>query len=135
MNIFNCLSQIAEERIRESIEKGEFDDLPGAGKPLVFEDMSNVPEDLRMAYKILKNAGCLPPELERRKEMANLASLLENCADEKEKIICARKLRALFGKQPERIALLQEKDEYYQQILAKLEKHENNLEPHNKKFE
>ena len=59
---------VVEERIREAIRAGAFDDLPGAGKPLVLDDDRMVPEDVRMAYRILKNAGFVPPELETRKE-------------------------------------------------------------------
>ncbi|MDE5879570.1 MAG: DUF1992 domain-containing protein, partial [Desulfovibrio sp.] len=58
------LGAIAERRIQEAQERGEFDDLPGAGRPLQLEDMSHVPEELRMAYTLLRNANCLPPELE-----------------------------------------------------------------------
>ena len=79
---FSAIQIIAENRIREAQQNGEFDNLPGMGKPLEFEDDSNIPEDLRMAYKILKNAGCLPPEIEERKEINKLAALLENCPDD-----------------------------------------------------
>ena len=56
--------------------KGEFDNLAGKGLPLAQEDLSGVPEELRMAYKVLKNAGCVPPEVELRKEIATLRDLL-----------------------------------------------------------
>ena len=55
--------KIVEQRIKEAMEKGEFDNLPGKGRPIPLEDDSHVPEDLRLAYKVLKNADCLPPEL------------------------------------------------------------------------
>ena len=56
---FSAIQIIAENRIREAQQNGEFDNLPGMGKPLEFEDDSNIPEDLRMAYKILKmQAAC-----------------------------------------------------------------------------
>lgn len=67
---------IAEKRIREAMERGEFDRLPGAGQPLRLDDDAMVPRELRMAYKILRNAGCLPPELELRKEILTLRDLL-----------------------------------------------------------
>ncbi|MEV2466904.1 DUF1992 domain-containing protein [Paenibacillus larvae] len=51
MDVF---SMIAEQKIQEAIQKGEMDNLPGQGKPLVLENWSSVPEDLRLAYKILK---------------------------------------------------------------------------------
>ena len=54
---------------------GEFDNLEGRGKPLVFEDDTWIPEDLRMAYRFLKNAGCIPPELEERNEVINMCEL------------------------------------------------------------
>lgn len=72
------LEKIAEKKIREAIERGEFANLPGAGKPLRLEDDSMIPEDLRVAYKILKNAGCIPPELELRREIITLRDLLRS---------------------------------------------------------
>jgi len=89
MEIF---AKIAEQRIREAIERGEFDNLEGRGKPLDLRDESGVPEDLRMAYKILKNAGCLPAELELRKEVMNLRDLLHTIDDNQLRI---RKIREL----------------------------------------
>jgi hypothetical protein len=59
--------RIAENRILEAIEAGAFDNLEGKGRPLNLEDDAYIPSELRMAYKILKNADCLPPELELRK--------------------------------------------------------------------
>ena len=76
------LEKIAEKKIREAIERGEFANLPGAGKPLRLEDDSMIPEDLRVAYKILKNAGFIPPELELRREIITLRDLLRSIEDE-----------------------------------------------------
>jgi len=78
------LEKIAEKKIREAIERGEFANLPGAGKPLRLEDDSMIPEDLRVAYKILKNAGCIPPELELRREIITLRDLLRSIESEDE---------------------------------------------------
>jgi hypothetical protein len=72
-----AIAKIAESKIRTAIANGEFDDLPGRGKPLELDDLSRVPAELRMGYKLLRNAGCLPPELEARKEMARLGALLD----------------------------------------------------------
>ena len=66
------LYRIAEQRITAAIENGEFRNLEGEGKPLRFEDEFWIPDDLRVAYKFLKNAGCIPPEIEMRKEIVNL---------------------------------------------------------------
>lgn len=59
----NLLDQLAETRIQEAIERGDLRDLPGAGQPLILADDSAISEVLRAAYRLLKNAGFLPPEL------------------------------------------------------------------------
>ena len=89
MDIF---TRIAEQRIREAIENGEFDNLKGMGKPLDLGDEAWIPEDLRMAYRILKNSGCLPAELELRKEVLNLRELINTIDDNEERI---KKIRQL----------------------------------------
>jgi hypothetical protein len=63
------LDLIAERKIAEAISRGELDNLPGAGRPLELDDDALIPEELRLAYRILKNAGCLPPEIETSKDV------------------------------------------------------------------
>jgi MoxR-like ATPase len=75
------LYRIAEERILRAQEEGVFDNLPGRGKPLKFEDDSSIPEDLRMVFKVLKNANCLPVEMELRKQIFALRQLLDAAVD------------------------------------------------------
>jgi hypothetical protein len=65
-------NRIAENRIREAMEQGAFDNLPGAGQPVSLEEYFSTPEDLRMAYSILKNANCRPVEVELLNEIARL---------------------------------------------------------------
>jgi hypothetical protein len=115
--------RIAEKKILEAIEKGELDNLPGAGKPLVFEDEGNVPEDLRLAYKILKNADCLPPELALRKEIRQMEDLLSTMPDEEERYKLIKrinfkilKLNMMGKKSP----LLEETEIYYSKVLEKI---------------
>jgi hypothetical protein len=83
MNIF---AKIAERRIKEAMENGEFDNLEGMGKPFTFEDETMIPEDLRMVYRILKNAGCIPPEIELRNEVVNMSALINTIDDDKERL-------------------------------------------------
>jgi DnaJ-like protein len=90
--------KIVEERIRQSQKKGEFDNLDGSGKPLEIEDVSYIHEDLRLAYKMLKNADCVPPEIEIKKEIRSTESLLENLTDEKKKYNALKKLNYLILK-------------------------------------
>jgi len=74
MHLFQLL---AEQKIQEAIERGEFDGLPGAGKPLELDDDPLVPEDLRVALRVLKNAGFVPPEIELRKEVEAIERLMK----------------------------------------------------------
>jgi hypothetical protein len=90
--MIDILARVAEQRILEALEKGEFEKLEGAGKPFVFEDETFVPEDLRAAYRVLKNAGCIPPELEIRKEIVTLKDLINTIDDDKERL---KKIREL----------------------------------------
>lgn len=86
------LHLVAERKIREAIERGEFDNLEGRGKPLRLDDDSAIPEDLRLAYKILKNAGCLPPELELKREIHQMEELLAAMEDEQERYLQLKRL-------------------------------------------
>lgn len=61
-----------EQEIREAMARGEFDNLPGKGKPIDLEGYFKTPENVRMAYHILKDAGYVPPELEMKKEIEGL---------------------------------------------------------------
>jgi hypothetical protein len=56
---------IAERRIAEAIARGELEGLPGEGRPLALDDNPLVPEELRAAHRILKNAGIVPPEVKK----------------------------------------------------------------------
>ena len=71
------IDQLAEQQIRAAQEKGELSTLPGEGAPLQLEDESGVPPELRTAYRLLKNSGFLPPELEMRREALQLNDLLQ----------------------------------------------------------
>ena len=96
--MFSFIHRLVEERIKAAQEAGAFDGLPGAGKPLNREDDSVTPEDLRMAYHVLKNAGCLPPEMEMHKEILTLRGLLASTDDESDRIESIRKLNFLVLK-------------------------------------
>ena len=84
------LALLAESKIRAAMAHGEFDNLPGHGRPLRLEDCSRVPAELRMGYKLLRNANCLPPELEARKELARLGPLIAATGDPEERARLSR---------------------------------------------
>lgn len=96
------LEKLADERIREAMERGEFDGLPLSGKPLPPDANAFVPEDLRIAYKLLKDAGFLPPEMELSKEIVSLKELLATVDEEGER----RKLRRRIDELRLRLDLL-----------------------------
>jgi hypothetical protein len=85
--------RIAEERIKEAQRAGAFDNLPGKGKPLDLEDLSWVPEDLRISYHILKNAHVLPPEAELLKDIHTIEDLLKHVEDEGERRALAKSIQ------------------------------------------
>lgn len=70
------VDELAEQHIQQARQKGEFDNLPGYGKPLALDDDSAVPEELRVGFRLLKNSGYLPPELQDRKDALRLSDLL-----------------------------------------------------------
>ncbi|EKO3976272.1 DUF1992 domain-containing protein, partial [Vibrio fluvialis] len=49
------------------------------GEPLSLDDDSMVPPELRMGYRILKNAGYIPPELAERNQALQLCDLVVQC--------------------------------------------------------
>ena len=87
------IERLAEQRIQEAQRKGEFENLPGKGKPLELADYSSLPEDLRMAYHLLKNANVLPPEAELLKDIHVLEDLLKHVEDEGERKSLAKSLQ------------------------------------------
>ena len=113
----DAISIIAEQRIREACERGAFDSLPGAGKPLELEDDSHIPEDLRMAYKLLKNAGYVPEEVLDRKEA------LEKCGDEQEKVRQMKKLEVVIARIKARhpnAPVLGDGSPYYERVVSRI---------------
>lgn len=96
--MFPGFQKIVEERIRNAQKKGQFNNLDASGKPLVFENDSHIAEELRLAYKILKNADCLPPEIELKKEIERTEDLLCGMQDTAEKFRTLKKLNFLILK-------------------------------------
>jgi len=111
--------KIIEERIRKAQDEGEFENLPGSGKPLALEE-PNIPEELRLAYKILKNAECLPPEIELKKEITRIEDVLAGMTDTSEKYRVLKKLNYLILKLnlSRRGSIGFEMPQYYESKLA-----------------
>ena len=119
------LEKIAESRILEAIQDGAFDNLEGKGQPLVLDNDRDIPPELRMAYKILKMADCLPPELELQKQIITLQDMMAGLPDEAAKLQQMRRLNFLTMKlnMLRRVSpLLQEHNDYSAKVLEKLDR-------------
>lgn len=116
--------KIVEERIRKAQERGEFEGLDGTGRPLELADDSHIPEDLRLAFKVLKNAECLPPEIELRKEIEKTEDLLAAMPDTAERYRTLKKLNFMILKlnAMRRASIANEIPEHYAaQVVSRLE--------------
>ena len=120
---FEFIHKIAEERIQESEKRGELQNLEGGGKPIVYEDDSMIPEDLRMAYKILKNSGHLPPELQAERDIRNAMDLVEHLSDEREKYKQIQKVNFMIKQlnmKRRRPVMFEKQEVYYDKIVNKV---------------
>jgi hypothetical protein len=93
MSIFDIL---AEQRIVDAIRRGELDNLPGAGRPLVFDDELFVSGEQRMINRVLKNAGFTPPEVRLRKELADLREALARQPEDEQRELLQRELNMVL---------------------------------------
>ncbi len=118
------IDRLAEQRISEAQAQGAFEGLPGAGQPLRLDDDAAVPPELRTAYRLLKNSGYLPPELQVRRDIAEAEQLLALAGDAEERANQSRRLRYLMM----RLDLarlgpvnLQTEHAYFERLCQKLE--------------
>ena len=81
-----------DKKIEEAIARGEFDNLPGKGKPLDLDAYFATPEDLRIGYSLLKTADIIPEEMELLKQIEGLNKSLDSCASQIEKRTIQRQL-------------------------------------------
>lgn len=118
----HILDSLAEQRIADALRDGLFRDLPGAGVRLDLDDDRLIPEDLRMAYRILKNAGYVPPEVTALRELAELEELVRR-AEGGARGVALRKLELLRLRletvAPARAALIL-RDAYRDRLLGRL---------------
>ncbi|WP_041720966.1 DnaJ family domain-containing protein [Pseudodesulfovibrio piezophilus] len=118
------LSQIvAEERIRQDMEKGGFDNLEGMGKPLKPDEAQHLPPELRLAYRMLKSGGFVPPALAEEQEINRTIDLLAGMEDEGERYRQMHKLHVMIMKMNEgrgRAVNLEASDDYYRRIVEKV---------------
>lgn len=120
------LSFIAEQKIAQAMQERDLNSPKWKNKPLPLDDDRFVPDDLKMAYKILKNAGYLPPEIEQRKEIKKLEDLIACTEDEHQRLKQMKKLNVLLMKidarrsSPVNIA---EQEDYYRKVVERITLH------------
>ena len=121
--MLEALYRIAERRIAEAIENGTLKTDGWKNRPLPLEDDSFVPDDLKMAYKVLKNSGYVPPEIELRKELQKLEDLIISTEDSHQRIKQMKKLDVLMRKidaQRGKASSIEHDDYYYRRIVEKI---------------
>lgn len=119
----NPLTRIAERKISKAIEEGELTFEKWKNKPLILHDDHFVPADLKMAYKILKNAGYLPPEIEEKKEIQRIEELIASTEDEHVRLKQMRKLNLLLMKVDARRknpTSIMSQDDYYRKVVERI---------------
>lgn len=84
--------KLVEEKIKAAMAEGEFDNLPGKGKPLDLDAYFAAPEDMRVAFSMLKNAGFVPEQMELLKEVDSLKAALGKSSDEEERKLIKKKI-------------------------------------------
>jgi hypothetical protein len=89
------LDALVEQRISAAAARGEFDNLPGAGEPLEFDDDALVPEEVRVANRIMKNAGFVPPAVEHLRALRDLQSEAGEAEDPATRLKLQAKMLAL----------------------------------------
>jgi len=119
----DSLSLIAEQKIAQAMQEKDFNSPKWKNKPLPLDDDKFVPDDLKMAYKILKMSGYLPKEIEERKEIKKLEDLIACTEDEHERLRQMKKLNVLLMKMDERRdspVNIPSQSEYYRKVVERI---------------
>ena len=120
--MLEAIRRIAEQRISEAVREGRLSVDGWRNRPLPPSNDSLVPEELRLAYKILKNGGYLPAEIETRKEIERLEDLLVSCRDERTRVKQLKKLNFLLLKlhTMKGDSSIEEQETYYRKVVERL---------------
>lgn len=119
------LDELVERRILEAIERGELADLPGRGRPLDLDDAAFVPPELRAAYRLLKNAGYVPPEVQCLRDIGELERLIDTATDPELRSQAARRLELLWQRMDTRLPGARSRlRAYREQLLARMDRND-----------
>jgi len=121
--MLQALHRIAEQRIARAIEEGTLKTDGWKNRPLPLDTDSFVPDDLKMAYKILKNSGYVPPEIEIRKEIQKLEDLIIETEDSHQRVKQMKKLDVLMRKidaMRSKSSSIEHDEAYYRKIVERI---------------
>lgn len=84
------------EHLAQALRSGELQSAPSYGKPMPeMEGWAETPVEFRLPFKILKNAGVAPPELDLFHRRAALRGQVAACTDEPQRLVLQRQLSEL----------------------------------------
>lgn len=122
MDIFDL---IAEQRIAEAVARGDLDNLPGAGRPIELDDDPLVPLELRVAYRMLRNAGYVPEEVRLFAEIRSAEQLLAQALDHEQRAAASARLQVLLARLgTSRVLTLRSESQYFERLVQQLERKE-----------
>lgn len=119
----DILSFIAEQKITQAMQEQDFNSPKWKNKPLPLDDDRFVPDDLKMAYKVMKMGGYLPPEIEERKEIKKLEDLIAATEDEHERLQQMKKLNVLLMKIDAKRSTpvnINSQQDYYRKVVERI---------------
>lgn len=117
----DILDQIVERKIAEAVHRGDFENLPGAGRPLELDNDPLVPAELRVAFRIMKNAGYVPDEVRLFAELRSAEQLLMQAGRDEERVAASARVRLLLERiGAGRAVTMQVQFQYFQQLVERL---------------
>jgi len=78
------MTRSIDEILRDAIERGKFQNLPGQGKKLDLDEYFNTPEDVRLGYGLLKSNDFVPEEVQLLKDIESLQEKLKKTTSDEE---------------------------------------------------
>jgi len=86
------MTRSIDEILRDAIERGEFQNLPGQGKKLDLDDYFDTPEDVRLGYGLLKSNDFVPEEVQTLKDIEALQEKMKQATAAEERKVLQREI-------------------------------------------
>ncbi|MDJ0957279.1 MAG: DUF1992 domain-containing protein [Arenicellales bacterium] len=115
------IDELAEARIADAMRSGQFEDLAGEGERIPIEQVGLVPEELRVAYRLLKNSGYFPKEISVLNEISEVEQLIAGLDEGEQKSSAVKRLNLLHAQLGSRSESLYIRREYSNKIVNKFD--------------